>query len=158
MKGPPSLLATVLATASLAFAVVAVACGTDASSPAGSPAADGGASVVSDDFVQSKVVEPLEAECGSCHSSARAEKGLILSGLTPERLRERVVDVRAIQADSLVLVSPGNPAKSYLYLKIKGDLTNVACLTGCGSKMPLGKDYGAERLADLEKWIAEGAK
>ena len=112
----------------------------------------------SDDFVERNVAAPLEAECGSCHSASRAEKGLVLSALNGQNLRERVVNVPAIEADSLVLVKPGDPEGSYLLRKVRGDLDGVACVAGCGVKMPIGRAYPADRLADLEKWIREGAK
>jgi hypothetical protein len=61
-------------------------------------------------------------------------------------------------------VVPGDPAKSYLMVKLEGKQETLAskCASSkyptCGTKMPPDDPYPAEKIDTFRKWIAEGAK
>jgi mono/diheme cytochrome c family protein len=97
--------------------------------------------------VQSEV---FAASCNfsSCHRAAGAG-GLNLEAPTAAKL----VNVKAVGAPSLVLVVPGQPEASYLYLKL------TQATPAAGAQMPSNGDaLSAERLALVHDWIAAGAK
>lgn len=93
----------------------------------------------------------LDAQCVGCHSGAQASGGLDLGGDTYARLLEA-----AIGKPALKLVQPGQPEKSYLWLKVSGDGSVL------GQRMPLDEagrpvPMAADQLRDLETWIIAGA-
>ena len=97
-------------------------------------------------------IKPLiDAQCMGCHSGAQASGGLDLGGDAYARLLEA-----SIGRPALKLVQPGQPEKSYLWLKVSGDGSVL------GQRMPLD-DQGrpvplpADQLRDLETWIIAGA-
>ncbi len=96
----------------------------------------------------------LEANCGGCHSSDRAEGDLILVG---DGVYEYLTDTVSItDPEGRAYVVPGDPQNSYLYLKLIG-ADSIA-----GKAMPLDPLEGVrtlseEELADIETWITDGA-
>ncbi|MET0285463.1 MAG: hypothetical protein ABW352_13365, partial [Polyangiales bacterium] len=90
-------------------------------------------------------------------------------------LRELLVDVPACEAPSLKLVEPGNPARSWLWIKLSGKTSDSRGTlqpqdawgspgTGCdgagfGTKMPQvgGNMWDPQDLATIESWIKGGA-
>ena len=98
-------------------------------------------------------LEPLVvAHCLSCHESEEAKAKLVLdSGLGYERL----VGPRSIQEPEMALVEPGDPERSYLWLKLQH-------MTEEGKGMPRTVT-GSKKLRESElelykRWIEGGAK
>lgn len=98
-------------------------------------------------------LEPLVmAHCLSCHESEEAKAKLVLdSGLGYERL----VGPRSIQEPEMALVEPGDPERSYLWLKLQH-------VTEEGKGMPRTVT-GSKKLRESElelykRWIEGGAK
>lgn len=95
----------------------------------------------------------LEANCGGCHGGENPDAGLNLLG---ERTYERLLQASTQRAE-LKLIEPGDPSKSYLWLKISADLDNIV-----GSPMPIDPLNGTRKLTeaelgDIQTWIANGA-
>ena len=98
-------------------------------------------------------LEPLViAHCLGCHESGEAKAKLVLDfGLGYERL----VGSRSVQEPEMALVEPGDPERSYLWLKLQH-------VTEEGKGMPRTLT-GSKKLrpAELElyrRWIEGGAK
>lgn len=97
-------------------------------------------------------VEPLFAKrCGDCHSVGEAKENLVL-----DRGRGYAQMVRrpSVQDPRMQLVTPGDPDRSYLWLKLDHTATE-------GKGMPRTM-FGAKKLPDGElelvrRWIATGA-
>jgi hypothetical protein len=98
-------------------------------------------------------LEPLViARCLSCHETDDAKAKLVLErGIGYERL----VGPRSVQVPEMVLVEPGDPNRSYLWLKLQH-------LTEKGAGMPRTVTGSKKlRTAELElyrRWIEGGAK
>ncbi len=97
-------------------------------------------------------LEPLViAHCLSCHESEEAKGKLVLD---PGIGYERLVGSRSIQDPEMALVEPGDPERSYLWLKLQH-------VTKEGKGMPRTLT-GSKKLrpAELElyrRWIEGGA-
>lgn len=97
-------------------------------------------------------VEPLMLErCLACHTFEEAKAELVLE---PGEGYARMVGRRSVQAPDLALVAPGDPERSYLWLKL--DQRPVK-----GEGMPRTV-VGAKRLPERElalvrSWIEAGA-
>jgi|GEM_PF-396921 len=96
----------------------------------------------------------LESNCGGCHSPERAEARLILVG---EESYDNIISKPAVgDPEGRPFIEPGNPAGSYLFLKLTND-PSIA-----GDPMPLDPLTGVRTLTDaeldaIETWISEGA-
>ncbi len=97
----------------------------------------------------------FDARCtlGPCHSTATAAGGLVLEGAWAY---EQLVGVEpmnpAAVAAGLLRVAPGEPERSFLWVK----LTQPG--TGQGSRMPLGAEpLPAHELEEIRAWILAGA-
>jgi hypothetical protein len=57
------------------------------------------------------------------------------------------------------LIEPGNPQKSWVYLKASGESLNAMCTNSCDrEKMPpSGGGLSAAQLTTLRDWIMSGA-
>ncbi len=115
-------------------------------------------------------VRPLfEAEanhCSSCHGPARTSPyaqltlgGQISSRCVVERLKRASND-----GGQFKLLEPGDPDKSWLYLKASGKAATAGCISleanrPCNSATmpPSGKTMTDPQLEILRKWIADGA-
>jgi hypothetical protein len=97
-------------------------------------------------------LEPLViAHCLSCHETEEAKGKLILD---PGLGYERLVGPRSTQVPEMVLVEPGDPERSYLWLKLQHR-------TEEGKGMPRTLT-GSKRLRETElelyrRWIEGGA-
>jgi len=97
-------------------------------------------------------LEPLIiAHCLSCHESEEAKAKLVLD---PGLGYERLVGPRSIQVPEMALVSPGDPERSYLWLKLQH-------VTEEGKGMPR-TPTGSKKLRESElelyrRWIEGGA-
>jgi len=96
----------------------------------------------------------LEANCGGCHSTERAEGDLVLVG---DDVYESLIDtVSVTDPKGRAYVVPGDPQNSYLFLKLIGDASID------GKQMPLDPLEGVrtlakDEIADIESWITDGA-
>jgi hypothetical protein len=108
------------------------------------------------------VVQPiLAATCVRCHDPAHPfvpeTQTYVMMDLTAKGAYAALVNRPATQPCGGVLVTPGNPAKSYLYAKITQD-------TPCfGERMPhqgmlRTPPLPADQIATIESWIRGGAK
>ena len=97
-------------------------------------------------------LEPLIiAHCLSCHESEEAKAKLVLD---PGLGYERLVGPRSIQVPEMALVAPGDPERSYLWLKLQH-------VTEEGKGMPR-TPTGSKKLRESElelyrRWIKGGA-
>jgi hypothetical protein len=86
-----------------------------------------------------------------CHRGASAPKGLQLDAANAW---QRTVGRPSVEVPALALIKPGDPANSYLYLKvIPADPRRV------GERMPLNEPpyLPVEKLEAVRAWIARGA-
>jgi len=92
------------------------------------------------------------AHCLNCHDSEEAKAKLVLD---PGVGYERLVGPRSVQDPTMALVEPGDPERSYLWLKLQH-------ATEKGKGMPRTLT-GAKKLRESElelyrRWIEGGAK
>ena len=83
-----------------------------------------------------------------CHSGGEPVAGLSLEG----DFADNIVGVASEQRSDLKLVDPGNPNKSYLLMKVRGDDEIIS------QQMPPGNPLSAEQVEIIRAWIASGAK
>jgi hypothetical protein len=97
-----------------------------------------------------RVTGALESSCGNpdgCHGAGAGGLGIsIAGGLFTELIR-----VRSFEVPTLLRVSPGDPAQSYVYLKL-------ACEGGIeGGCMPLDGPPAPSLVRAFHDWIEAGA-
>jgi len=91
-------------------------------------------------------VQPITNRCVGCHQNAApAGKLSLQKGTAPANL----IWVKADEAD-MPYVTPGDPAQSYLWHKLKGTHLEVG---GSGAQMPLGGKLGEKEIGVIEAWI-----
>jgi hypothetical protein len=98
-------------------------------------------------------LEPLvTAHCLSCHDSEEAKAKLVLN---PGEGYQNLVGRRSVQEPEMALVEPGDPDRSYLWLKLQH-------LSKEGKGMPRtltgSKKLRPSELDLYRRWIAGGAK
>jgi len=119
--------------------------------PIGSSAGGGGTGPTGPftaDFqsIQDNVFTPI---CSPCHSGANAPRGLMLDATHSYNL---LVGVPSVEVPSLDRVKAGDPASSYIILKLQGSPGIV------GSQMPLGETPLPQATIDvIRQWITNGA-
>ncbi|MCA9705992.1 MAG: hypothetical protein KDK70_09115 [Myxococcales bacterium] len=101
---------------------------------------------------ESRVKLILEFNCGGCHNEADPQGGITLLG---EGVYERLLEPSSQMSD-MNLIEPGDPLRSYLYLKLIGDDSIL------GQQMPYNPLTGEGSLSqaeisDIETWIINGA-
>lgn len=137
-----------IARRALPFALLlAAACGS-VKSPTEPPAEPGG-SAFSFSRIQAEVLTPNCAKAG-CHAAASGEGGLVLEA---GRSYGETVGRPSTQRPSLDRVEPGDPERSYLLKKIRGD----GDITG--ARMPLDRpgSLTQQQLDGIAGWIRAGA-
>ena len=97
-----------------------------------------------------EVSEVFAVSCvfSGCHSGGEPVAGLSLEG----DFAGRIVGVASEQRSDLKLVDPGNPNRSYLLMKVRGDDEIIS------QQMPPGAPLSAEQVEIIRAWIASGAK
>jgi hypothetical protein len=97
--------------------------------------------------LQARVLDIFDTSCAyaGCHVSATAPQNLDLS---EESFMMNLVNVNSGQVASRKRVKPGDPANSYLVMKIKGSAGIK------GDKMPRGgTPLSSQQIATIEAWI-----
>jgi hypothetical protein len=109
------------------------------------------------------VVPVLTGSCAlsSCHGDRSGNSGVGIflplgdpDGIYADLMRE------SRTARGAKFVVPRDPAKSFLYAKLTGDLSNFVAVcpnAGCGEPMPPGTKLSVADRDTVQKWIAEGA-
>ncbi|MYF93459.1 MAG: hypothetical protein F4184_15700 [Gemmatimonadetes bacterium] len=97
-----------------------------------------------------QVSEVFAVSCvtSGCHSGGEPAAGLSLEG----DFADNIIGVASGQRPDLKLVDPGNPNKSYLLIKVRGDGEMIS------QQMPPGNPLSAEQVEIIRAWIASGAK
>jgi hypothetical protein len=101
----------------------------------------------------------LEKNCAGCHGAAAAEANLVLGGMgrLNADIIAHIVGVKASNGE-YDLVLPGNPDKSWLYLKISGGAAAAACSGDCNrQRMPAGMALTEDEIVFVRQWILQGA-
>jgi hypothetical protein len=148
----------------LALAAGLLGCGTDsevcapaAELVAADPAARAPRATASAD----DVAPILARSCalGGCHLTAPGAGGLVL-GRSTDAWRAALVNVPSQQSPAMALVTPGDPAGSWLVVKILGAMCGEVCdpALGCGGPMPPGEALSDAERATIVAWIADGAR
>jgi hypothetical protein len=117
-------------------------------SKGGAGEGDGGADGLipsGDGFCGVKAV--FDAECVACHSGGSPAGGLDLQS----DAHGATVGVRSRSVPELLLVAPGDPEASLLFLEMAGRAAS-------GAVMPPGGVLGAEPVERVRAWIADGAR
>jgi hypothetical protein len=100
--------------------------------------------------VQGAIFTPHCAVSG-CHVSPGAPFGLDLSGASVSAAN--TIGVASSEVPSFLRVEPGNPADSYLYMKVTGDPRIL------GDRMPVyAQPLNAADLDLIVRWIDGGAR
>ena len=106
------------------------------------------------------VQEILGRSCavGGCHASTPGAGGLALPQADAAWVAS-VVGVRSQENESMDLVAPGDPERSWLVYKISGDLCRFTCdpRLGCGGQMPFGQQLSEPERGLIVAWIRDGA-
>ncbi len=128
--------------------LLAAGCGT-VKSPTEPPAASGGGAAFTFSQIQQEIFTPTCAKSG-CHAAATASEGLVLDA---GRSYGLLVGHPASEQGSLARVEPGNPERSYLILKLRGD-PSIS-----GQRMPQdGPPFLTQAQIDgIAGWIRAGA-
>lgn len=130
----------------LLLLVVLAGCGT-VKSPTEPPEEPGG-SALAFSQIQAEVFTPSCAKAG-CHAASTAADGLVLEA---GRSYGELVN-RPSTGSSLDRVEPGDPERSYLVRKLRGDPDIT------GARMPLDRPGGLpqEQIEGIIAWISAGA-
>jgi mono/diheme cytochrome c family protein len=99
--------------------------------------------------IQAQIFTPSCAKAG-CHSASAASEGLVLEA---GQAYGNLVGRPSTQNGSLARVAPGNPERSYLILKLRGDPSIT------GQRMPQdGPPFlTPEQIDGIAAWIRAGA-
>ena len=109
------------------------------------------------------VIPVLTGSCSlsSCHGDRNGNPGvgIYLPLGDPEGIYQDLMRESRL-APGVKFVVPRDPANSFLYAKITGDLAKFAasCSSGgCGEPMPPGAKISSADRDTVQKWITEGA-
>lgn len=118
-------------------------------SPTEPPSDPGTGTALAFSQIQAQIFTPTCAKAG-CHASASASDGLVLEA---GQAYGNLVGRPATQRSNLARVQPGDPDRSYLILKLRGDPSIT------GLRMPQdGPPYlTSEQIEGIAAWIRAGA-
>lgn len=107
------------------------------------------------------VVPIVQATCAltACHSSKESNLGIFLAFDAAQIYGE--LQKTSPTAAGQKFVVPGDPAASYLMVKLNGTQAALAAScpnSSCGAEMPPGDKLPADKIEAVRKWIADGAK
>ncbi len=113
------------------------------------------------------IFENATNKCSGCHSETGPSAGMSLGGhISSLDIVNALVNQPAIDGGQFMLVAPGDPDHSWLYLKAAGTAPNAGCSTSNGNLCitavmpPNGSGattVTADQLATLRQWISDGA-
>lgn len=137
--------------------------GQEFGSVAGAGGRDGGVPLpVEHGFFHEQVRPIFERVCSGCHSEASPEANLSLGGqISSADVVKGLVSGQSAHGGQFLRVVPGNPAKSWLYLKVSGmaaaaGCTGAMCMTGV--MPPAGMvTLSQTELGAIRQWIMDGA-
>jgi hypothetical protein len=132
----------------LAFLALTAGCGT-VKSPTEPPSPSGGGPAFSFARIQAEIFTPTCAK-GGCHAAASASGGMVLAA---GRAYGEIVDRRSTENASLDRIEPGDPERSYMIKKLRGDPDIT------GAQMPFDNpgSLTREQMDGLLGWIRAGA-
>jgi hypothetical protein len=133
--------------AALPLVLLLAACGS-VKSPT-EPEEPGGGAAFSFSRIQAEIFTPSCAKSG-CHDAATASGGMVLAA---GRSYSEIVGRSSTERSSLARIEPGDPERSYLVKKLRGD-ADIA-----GSRMPLDRPGGLpqEQVDGIIAWVRAGA-
>ena len=131
----------------LAAALLWAGCGGD-DSTVGPDESDGAGSRTEATLAEVSEVFAVSCAFSGCHSGGEPAADLSLEG----DFAASIVGVASEQRPGFKLVDPGNPNKSYLLMKVRGDDEIIS------QQMPPGTPLSAEQVEIIRAWIASGAK
>jgi hypothetical protein len=128
--------------------LLAAACGSVKSPTEPLEEPDGG-EALSFARIQSEIFTPSCAKAG-CHDAASGAAGLVLAA---GRSYGEIVDRPSTEQSSLDRIEPGDPGRSYLVRKLRGDPDIT------GDRMPLDRPGGLpqEQVDGIIAWVRAGA-
>ena len=140
MRRSALLLATIL--------LVSTGCGT-VKSPTEPPSDVGTGTALTFSQIQAQIFTPTCAKAG-CHAASSAQAGLVLEA---GQAYGSLVGRSSSQRSNLARVQPGDPDRSYLILKLRGDPSIT------GLRMPQnGPPFlTSEQIEGIAAWIRSGA-
>ena len=95
-----------------------------------------------------RVQEVFDTRCVRCHSGHTPPRGL---DLTPGRSRTTIVGRPSSELPSMMLVDPGDPQNSYLFLKITDRHLEAG---GSGRRCPIGQPpLPPSEVDSIRTWI-----
>ena len=98
--------------------------------------------------IQTQIFTPICAKAG-CHAAGSSPSGLVLEA---GQSYGNLVNHPAAENSTLDRVEPGNPDRSYIILKLRGDPSIT------GERMPFGGPYlSSEQIEGIAAWIRAGA-
>jgi hypothetical protein len=113
------------------------------------------------------IFEDPNNKCSSCHSETGPSAGLSLGGhISSADIVTGLVNQPAIDGGQFMLVVPGDPDHSWIYLKAAGLAPNAGCTASNGglcitAVMPPNgggaTTVTSDQLATLRQWISDGA-
>lgn len=168
-KAPLSILG--LGTPVLVCIALVAACSSSSEPTLGSGTKDGGSSNSAEvdarrpyPSFRDDVVPLVQESCSltACHASKESNLGILLQYDAAQIYAEFKKTSPTAVGEPFVVA--GDPAKSYLMVKLEGKQATLAskCASSayptCGVAMPPDDPLPAEKLETFRKWIQEGAK
>ncbi|HEX4422342.1 MAG TPA: hypothetical protein VH165_30725 [Kofleriaceae bacterium] len=149
---------TALRYTCLVLCLCAAACGADTAGCA-TPSELAGPAPAHATTADVQAILAQDCALGGCHLRAPGAGGLVLD-VTSTAWLAATVGVPAVQNPTMDLVTPGDPDRSWLALKISGELCGASCdpALGCGAQMPFGEPLRDADRAIIVAWIAAGAR
>jgi hypothetical protein len=133
----------------LAFVLVFGGCGT-VKSPTEPPSDPGtGTAALTFSQIQAQIFTPTCAKAG-CHAASSAQDGLVLEA---GQAYGNLVGRTSTQRSNLARVEPGDPERSYLILKLRGDPS----ITGLRMPQDGPPFLTSEQIDGIAAWIRAGA-
>ena len=123
-------------------------CGT-VKSPTEPPSDPGTGTALAFSQIQAQILSPTCAKAG-CHAASAAEAGLVLEA---GQAYGSLVGRSSSQRSDLARVQPGDPERSYLILKLRGDPS----ITGLRMPQDGPPFLTPEQIDGIAAWIRAGA-
>lgn len=132
----------------LLLLLVSAGCGT-VKSPTEPPADPGNGTALAFSQIQAQIFTPTCAKAG-CHAASAASAGLVLEA---GQAYGSLVGWPPSQRSDLARVQPGDPERSYLILKLRGDPS----ITGLRMPQDGPPFLTSEQIDGIAAWIRAGA-